>query len=166
MDNIQKLIKLHQSLLLLAKIENNQFSLNETVAINEIIMAKCEEKRTFIETKNLQLKLELNEVQVLFHRQLTDMLINNMINNAIRYTPINGEINIQLNKNELIIGNTASAGSLDAEQVFKRFYKPQQQNEGTGLGLAIVHEICRLANWPIQYRFQENKHCFIIQLKK
>lgn len=162
-DNIQKLIKLHQSLLLLAKIENNQFQLNETVAINEIIIAKCEEKSSFIETKNLLLKLELNEVHLLFHRQLTDMLVNNMINNAIRYTPINGEITIQLNKNALIICNAASAGSLDAEQVFKRFYKPQHQQEGTGLGLAIVNEICRLANWPIRYEFQNNKHCFIIQ---
>jgi len=162
-DNIQKLIKLHQSLLLLAKIENNQFQLNETVAINEIIIAKCEEKNSFIETKSLLLKLELNEVNLLFHRQLTDMLVNNMINNAIRYTPVNGEITIQLNKNELIICNTASAGSLDAEQVFKRFYKQQQQQEGTGLGLAIVNEICRLANWPIRYEFQNNKHCFIVQ---
>ncbi len=162
-DNMQKLIKLHQSLLLLAKIENNQFALNETVHLDQIIRNKCEEKAAFIEARQLTIQRQLVPVTVLFHQQLTEILINNLLNNAIRYTAQNGQIAIVLTANSFTIRNTATQGSLDTEKVFKRFYRPQQQTEGTGLGLAIVHEICRLAEWHIQYTFEQNEHCFIIQ---
>ena len=165
-DNMQKLIKLHQSLLLLAKIENNQFALNEIVALDQLIQSKCDEKKSFIETRQLKLQLQLIPVQVLFHRQLTDILINNLLNNAIRYTHEKGEISVILSKEKLIICNTSFQGSLDATKVFKRFYRPMQQTEGTGLGLAIVHEICRLAEWPVHYIFEKNEHRFIIQFFK
>lgn len=165
-DNMQKLIKLHQSLLLLAKIENNQFALNEIVQLDQIILSKIQEKQPFLDARQLTLQLQLNPTEALFHHQLTDILINNLLNNAIRYTNEKGTISIELSQEKIMICNTASKGSLDMAQVFKRFYRPHNQNEGTGLGLAIVHEICKLAHWPIEYVFEENKHCFIIQLVK
>jgi signal transduction histidine kinase len=162
-DATQKLAKLHQSLLLLTKLENRQFILNELVNLTDIIKQKINEREDLIEAKKIILKASLKEIKLSFHQHLAEILVNNLLNNAIRHTPANGEIDIALSNQMLSVSNTALNGELDHNKIFQRFYKASDSTDGTGLGLAIVKEICNIANADIQYQYQNNKHQFIIQ---
>src|SRR2546428_2842911 len=106
-DASQKLSKLHQSLLLLTKLENHQFLLEEEVNLKIIIQQKVQEREEFLEPKNLNLKVDLEEVKLPFQHHLAEIMITNLLNNAMRYTPAGGIITIKLNPQTLIFTNTA-----------------------------------------------------------
>lgn len=162
-DATQKLSKLHQSLLLLTKLENRQFPLTETVNLKEIIETKLEERQEMVDSKKISVQLHCELVTLPFHKHLAEILISNLLNNAIRYTPENGRIQISLSNEGLSIQNTATGNALDGHKVFERFYKADHSSEGTGLGLAIIKEICTIAGYHITYQFNDNQHHFSIR---
>jgi len=165
-EGIQKLSRLHQSLLLLTKIENTHFKFDEKVEMGTLVSQKIEEKKELFESKHLTVIQDIQFITLPFHQQLAEILINNLLSNTIRYTPENGVVNIELDKEKLIVRNTATENSLDVEKIFQRFYKAQQNQEGTGLGLAIVKEIGRIAGFEVQYLFHNNFHIFTIYFKQ
>jgi len=159
----KKLARLHQSLLLLAKLENRQFVPDEPVNMQQVIETKMGEWQDLIESRNLNIVVDCDRIIVNFHQQLAEILFSNLLNNALRYTAKNGRIYIQLKDGSLRVSNTATAGPLDAERVFLRFYKTQNGTEGTGLGLAIIKEICSLAGFGVSYAFDGGEHIFTIR---
>ena len=159
----QRLSKLHQSLLLLTKIENRQFLLNEKVDIKKIILEKIKEREEIIAAKQIIIETNCKEVVVSFHQHLAEILFNNLLNNCIKYTAPNKKISVELNERIICFRNDAVNGSLDEIKIFRRFYKSSDSSEGTGLGLAIVKEICKLAEFEISYSFKEQQHIFLIQ---
>ena len=161
-DATQRLAKLHQSLLLLTKLENRQFLLNEEVDLANIVQQKIKEREDVLDAKKIALHTNLQPVKFSFHQHLAEILVSNLLNNAIRHTPANGEMDVELEKKKFSVSNTALHDELDKSKIFQRFYKATDTAEGTGLGLAIVKEICNMANANIEYQYQNNKHQFII----
>ena len=161
-DATLKLSKLHQSLLLLTKLENRQFQLSETVNLTEILQNKLQERAELIVARDLILVIAKEEVTLRFHHHLAEIMINNLLNNVIRYTPMHGTVGIKLTRDSLSIKNYAASGSLNTDRIFQRFYKEEQSAENTGLGLAIVKEICILAGFTLHYEYQFHEHNFII----
>lgn len=164
-DAAQRLSKLHQSLLLLTKIENKQFVLNEQVNLKKIVLEKIREREELIESKKLKVEIVCEETIIYFHTHLAEILFNNLLNNAIKYTPKNGTINIELNEDFICFKNDATNEALDTTKIFQRFYKPTDSRNGTGLGLAIIKEICNLAKFEISYSFNNHQHIFLIKIK-
>jgi signal transduction histidine kinase len=162
-DATQRLAKLHQSLLLLTKLENRQFLLNEQVNITDIVKQKIKEREDVLEAKKISLHTNLQQVKLSFHQHLAEILVSNLLNNAIRHTAPNGEINVELSNEEFSVSNTSLNGELDKNKIFQRFYKAADTAEGTGLGLAIVKEICNVANANINYEYRNHKHQFTIK---
>ena len=162
-DACLKLSKLHQSLLLLTKLENKQFILNESIQLKSILQQKCDERIELFQSKQIELNIEATHFNMNFHQHLAEILISNLLNNAIRYTSVGGVISILLNQKMLKISNTASAGSLDIEKVFTRFYKASET--GTGLGLSIIKEICISAGFSVTYSYEKEMHHFIINFQ-
>ena len=162
----RKLSRLHQSLLLLTKLENRQFIAGELVNMQQAVLSKIEEWQELVSSRKLLLNVQCDNVIVAFHHHLAEILVNNVLNNALRYTPEAGEIDIILNEEYLQVRNTAAAGKLDAEKVFQRFYKANDTGEGTGLGLAIIKEICSLAGFEATYLFEDGKHVFTIYFRQ
>jgi len=161
-DATNRLAKLHQSLLLLTKLENRQFLLNEEINLTNIVQQKIKEREDVLEAKKISVHANLEAVTLSFHQHLAEILVSNLLNNAIRHTAINGEIDVELSKEKFSVSNTSLNGELDKNKIFHRFYKTDT-SEGTGLGLAIVKEICNVVNADIQYEYQNNKHQFIIR---
>ncbi len=164
-DATLKLSRLHQSLLLLTKLGNRQFLLNENVDLTSIIQNKLEERQELFASKRLKIITGLEPVILSFHHHLAEILISNLLNNVIRYTPDGGEVNIQINHALLFISNSATRGALQKDKVFERFYKAENTQEGTGLGLAIIKEICSSAGFGINYTYRDNQHEFTIYFK-
>lgn len=165
-DASLKLSKLHQSLLLLTKLENRQFVLNEPVNLTSILENKIKERQELFDSKSILLEVTAAETMLSFHQHLAEILIGNLLNNVIRYTPVGGTVQIVLSSKIFSISNTATNGPLDESKVFQRFYKAAPTDMGTGLGLSIIKEVCSVAGFLISYQFEKNQHLFIIRLQE
>ncbi len=160
---VHRLSRLHQSLLLLTRVENRQYVLNGQVALDKVITEKYGEYAEMAEAMKLSYHGNLQSVSLLFHQQLAEIVISNLLNNAIRYNKQGGSIEIILKSESLSITNTSDNGVLDNTRLFKRFYRDTTTIDGTGLGLSIVKQICDLAGFAIRYNFSDGRHTFIIQ---
>lgn len=162
-DAIARLTKLNQSLLLLTKIENNQFENAETFQLDVLINEKLIQLEDLIKAKHLQVNIQMQHVSIKMNYHLADILLNNLLGNAIRHNINNGVININTDEKKLIISNTGSSLNFDAINIFERF-KKGENTEGLGLGLAIVKQICDNYHFNISYQFNNNLHIFSITL--
>jgi signal transduction histidine kinase len=158
---IGRLIKLNQSLLLLAKIENNLIADVQDIEMNQLVGDKILQFQELFEKDGLTLVHELQPSKVRMSKYLADILLNNLIANAIRHNHPGGSIEVFLDKGFLTISNTGKSEQLD-NQLFERFSK-SAASEGTGLGLAISKQICNLYGFSITYQHLENKHQFMIR---
>ena len=156
----QRLSKLNQTLLLITKIENNQFEATEKISIKTVI----EKYQSFFSELLDQQKIKVSVTVIadwllLLHPLLADMLVSNLFSNAIRYNHQDGEIKITITAAGFEIINTSTLEAIEETQLFKRFGKHDSAT-GNGLGLAIVKEICDTNNIAIQYSYDNNYHCF------
>lgn len=159
---LQKLSRLHQSLLLLTKVENRQFALNEEVRLDKIIEDKYEEYCEMAEAMEVHIAISIQPLTIVFHSGLAEIIIGNLFNNAVRYNKPGGSIEIALKDKRLTITNTSANQELDGVKLFKRFYRQHQTDEGNGLGLSIVKQICDMAGYSIIYQYSEGRHRFTI----
>ncbi len=101
----------------------------------------------------------MENVQLKSNQALTEILISNLLLNAVRYSENGSVITVKHTENELIISNNGSH-KLDKATLFERFKKMSTESKGSGLGLAIVKEICNNNGWQIEYEFENNQHHF------
>ncbi|HLY68435.1 MAG TPA: HAMP domain-containing sensor histidine kinase, partial [Puia sp.] len=163
-DAMGRLSKLNQSLLLLTKIENNQFTKVNPLQLDRLIKEKLLQLEDLILAKRLQLQTDLKETIVEIDNYLADILLNNLMGNAIRHNYENGHISISLIQGKMIISNTGSAFHFNEKNIFERFSKAEN-SEGIGLGLAIVKQICDNYRFVIDYSYEKGVHTFEIELK-
>lgn len=162
-DAANKLSRLHQSLLLLTRLENRQYALTEEVNMEALLQKKITEREELIGSLGLALTIDSSKTILQFHHHLADILLGNLLSNILRHTPKGGKAHIQLNHQELKFTNTAQYGPLNEKKIFERFYKTEQSTESTGLGLAIVKEICVVAGFSLHYAYFDSKHSFTVR---
>lgn len=158
-----RLSKLNQSLLFLAKIENRQFQDELFLSLNELAEAKLNYFDEMIRFKNISIEKNMkNSLQIKMNPQLADVLLSNIIGNAIRHTINGGVIIIDTTGNSLVISNSGSPPTLPSERLFERFIKDSSSSESAGLGLAIVKQICDTYSYNIEYSFSAGLHSFTL----
>lgn len=154
--------RINKNLLLLAKIENSQFDISENILLNKVIEQSCEMMEEHFHQKNIKVHSSLEvEVFVNGNMSLTEVLINNLIVNAIRHTTQNGFIDMKLVDSSFQITNSGTE-KLNEDFLFKRFSRLSADSNGSGLGLAIIYEICKFQNWEIIYTFEKDHHIFTV----
>ncbi|QAA80860.1 HAMP domain-containing histidine kinase [Aequorivita sp. H23M31] len=161
--DIQRLKHLNQRITLLTKIDNNQFVKVETVNITKLLADKVE---TF---KELQIDYIIlhskTDLVVSMDSYLAEILINNLLTNAIRHNTLKKIISVTLMENSLMFSNYGKTPLLHPERLFQRFYREVNSVKSTGLGLAIVKKICDLYGFKIRYNFQDSYHIFEVDFK-
>ena len=146
LDVIKKVIN---NLLLISKIENNQFANNEEILIKEIVAEILEDFEDRIEEKQLTISNEVKDDFIfLGNRTLIRIMINNLISNAIKYNMEKGKITLKTSftsDNYLLSITDTGKGMNEAQQatIFERFTRISIEQEGQGLGLAIVDSIAK-----------------------
>jgi signal transduction histidine kinase len=159
LNSIEKLSKINHSLTLLNKLENQEFSAVESVNISTHVHNILDELSELIEMKSIALKTDIaDNVNIVLHPSLADILITNLFSNAIRHNIQHGEIYISLTGRRLLVENTGHAPQIPLEQAFERFKRTSQNNDSVGLGLAIVKQICEVSGLQIDYRYDNNRH--------
>lgn len=162
MDNtLKKISSLNKALLLLAKIENNQFIEIEQINISEVLSKAIENIQEVAEVKGLKLFTSIEpNILVKMNPTLCEVLISNFLQNSIRHNKQGGEIQVKLSANGLIVSNSGEPLSIKPEELFVRFKKNDSSKESIGLGLAIVKGIVDLYNFSIRYSFENSMHHF------
>jgi signal transduction histidine kinase len=161
-EAIQKMARLNQSLLLLSKIENKQFSETQTVDFKNAVEKKMADWQEIWLAKHLKANASLDPRLVIMNPQLADILLNNLFSNATRHTAEGGIIQIHLRHDQFVMSNTASTGSLDTGKLFQRFSKGGQATDQHGLGLSIIRQIAEVSGIGVAYHYADGLHIFTI----
>lgn len=164
-ESFHRLSGLNKSLLLLSKIENKQFLDQETLSLDSLITRKIKDFSDYTDFKKIKINYNKKQDWVLnINKNLAEILLTNLIKNAIIHNHDNGEIIIKLTSSSLRIENSSSIPELSKDILFKRFNKNYSNKNSTGLGLSIVKAIVDVSNLSIEYYFN-NKHIFEIKEK-
>ena len=110
-----------------------------------------------VELNNLQ------EFRIKMNPHLAELLVNNLLSNAVNHNSDSGVIRIWISDNEMKICNDGQQEALSSDLIFKRFTKGNSKSYG--LGLAIVKEICDSHGLDITYS-KGQLHCFTISIAK
>jgi len=152
----ERLRKLISELFELSTLENQGAQLHfEPFSMSELIQDVTQKFELVAKNKKLQLSTLIPEQPAFVSADigLIQRVLENLIENAIKYTPQGGQISISLNKG----GNSVATSITDSGQgippedlphIFERFYRvdKHRNEDGTGLGLAIAKRIIQLHN--------------------
>ncbi len=163
-EAIRKMAKLNQSLLLLSKIENRQFSEISSFDLKKPVEEKMNDWQELWQGKNINVNSSLESCFITMNSQLADIMLNNLFSNATQHVKEGGSIHVKLQRNEFVISNTAQTGALDQQKLFKRFSKGGQHSDQHGLGLSILQQIVDVSGKTISYRFEDGLHVFTVSL--
>ena len=165
---LQRLSKLNEGLLLLAKIENNQYETTEEISLAEITKKYLHLFNEFIKEKQLTVQTTFTgEFKINLHPILADSLISNLLGNAIKYNYTAGMIEISVSENHFHISNTSLLKPIPSEKLFKRLKNSKESLESSnGLGLAIVKKIADVKKLGITYHAGNGLHSFDIIREK
>lgn len=165
METSDRVSKLNQSLLLIAKIENDQFVASEKVEAKNTVEKHLEGFQILIDTGNFVVEKELEDCCIQIHPLLLDVLLTNLLKNAIVHNIEKGIIKIVLKNSKMCIQNTGNPLTIDPNLIFKRFVKNTENQSSSGLGLELVRKICEYYNLPLEYSYNGRFHSFEIDLE-
>jgi signal transduction histidine kinase len=161
-NSVQKLTKLNQSLLLLAKIENKQFHELRSANLKEKIEEKIAEFHELWQVRNISVHADLTDIFISINEELLDILLNNLLANATRHNDNGGNISITLTNTCLSVCNSSQIPELDVKKLYQRFSKATSGSESTGLGLSIIKQICDQSALELKYSYENQLHVFVL----
>lgn len=159
-----RIIKLNKSLLLLSRIENDQFSKVQAISFNPLLHQLNEDLQEIYETKRLTTSFqETGVLTAWMNESLASALVTNLLKNAYLHSLPRSAIRITITANSFTITNTGHGEALDKNHIFKRFYhQSNKKEESTGLGLAIVHSITAYYQLKLNYDFDGEHHFSVL----
>jgi len=152
-EDVGRLDDLVENMLLATRIENNSYSYpKELFDFSELVKSIFDRAIITSEnTRNFQQQIE-EKISIMGDRFALGSLINNILENAIKYSPNAALVQVQLyqqsNKIFFIVADQG-VGIADSERqkIFQKFYRSgnelTRQNKGTGLGLFIVEQVAK-----------------------
>jgi signal transduction histidine kinase len=155
--SIENLSKLINQLFEYSKLEARQIEPHkEPFSISDLAQDVYEKYQNLASSKNIEINLEAesNVPMVFADISLVERVIHNLMDNAIKFTPDGGIVNIQIKSdpNEVYVSIKDSGPGISEEdqqyifERFKRVDKFKDANVGAGLGLAIAKKIIEIHN--------------------
>mgnify|MGYP006267821025 CR=1 FL=1 len=160
--SLDKLSRLGHALALLTKIENDEFRTVESTDLRPVVDKLIFGLEELIDLKNLRVVRDLEAAHVPCHAVLADVLVINLLQNAIRHNQVGGDVHLTLHPGLLRIANSSEGHPLDEQNIFRRFQRDRRQQASLGLGLAIVKKICDVHGFDLQYHFEAGLHVMTI----
>lgn len=167
-QSLGRLIKLNKSLLMLAKIENKQFSHYQEVNFNILFKTLVEDFEDLFDYKQIEVHLieAADPFLVIMDKGLAITLVQNLLKNALTHNIPQGQIHIEITASSFSICNSSAIQApLDEKMIYNRFYRSTTNEESTGLGLSLVQTIIKTTeNLGIRYHYKQG-HCFTVYSK-
>ncbi len=144
----KKLSNLISNILKLNKLENNGIIDQEEVDLGELLRECILSFESLFERKKLELKCDINDIKIVTSASYLEIVFNNLISNAIKFTEPGGTITISLKQNAdhvtVKVGDTGCGiDSETGKHIFDKFFQgdTSHSSEGNGLGLALVKKV-------------------------
>ena len=154
-----RISRLTRDILLLSKIENQQFVLEPDADLAIVLAQQIGLLRELFESKHLALQTSMPEhLPLSANSGLLEKMFSNLLSNAFKHNVDGGWIKIYLDTRELVLENSGDDPGVPAHELFHRFKKGLESSASSGLGLAIVREIVAFHGWQIDYQYQEGVH--------
>lgn len=155
------------NMLTLSRMEANwQETIDEKIDLKDIILNVFESNKIKSQKRNINIELDIESAIIIANKEKITEVVNNLVDNAIKYTDDGGEIKIILKNNKdkaifTVKDNGCGIESKYLNRIFERFFRVKNEKylkvQGTGLGLTIVKNICAHYNADIYINSEENK---------
>ncbi len=156
---IDSLTNLVTNILKLNKIENQGIIQKERFSLDEQLRYCILSFEDKIDEKKLRLDVDLDEITIKSDRALLEIVWNNLISNAIKYTHSGGTISVKLIKEngEIVVCVSDNGCGMSKETLahcFEKFYQGDSSHSqvGNGLGLALVKQVVNLLDGDIKIK--------------
>ena len=148
---VARATRLVEQLLALAREERDGRREHEPVALAEVAREVIEEMLPLADKRGIDLGMERTDaVRVVGDREALRVLVRNLLDNAIRYSPAGGPVDVSVERQDgavpravLVVSDGGPGIPLpERERVFDRFHRlPGAASPGSGIGLALVRSI-------------------------
>jgi len=162
----EKLKRLVDELFELSKLQSNQVKLNrESFSIVELVSDVANKYRIMSQKKGISINTFLSKEVPIVEGDISliDRVLQNLIDNAIKFCREGDYINIEIQLsspkyvNVSIADSGAGIDTQDLPHIFERYFSGKRHNESAGLGLAIVKKIIDLHHTDIHVESQPGK---------
>ena len=162
--NTRRLSDLVGNILLLSKVNNQTISLKaSTFRLDEQVRQSILALESKWEKKEIEFDIDLDEIEYTGYENLLSHVWLNLIDNAVKFSPQNGQIRIRLKQLDgsvtfSIWDNGLPIPEADIDRIFNKFYQGDNSyaSEGNGLGLALVRKIVAAAHGTINVTSSED----------
>lgn len=155
------------NMLTLSRMEANwQETIDEKIDIKDIIFNVLESNKINAQKKNINMEIKTESAFIMANKEKITEVINNLVDNAIKYTDEEGHIKIDLKNNGdkaifVVKDNGCGIENKYLNRIFERFFRVKNEKylkvQGTGLGLTIVKNICAHYNADIYIESKKDK---------
>ncbi len=164
-SNTKRLESLVDQLLALSKLESGNMHLQiQPGNLHQFVRVQAEGFKLKSLDKNVRYSIEIpnEQLDVWFDRDAVQKIVANLLGNAFKYAPDNGEITIKGVQDgdyfEIEVFNSGSYISEENQKdIFVRFYQTSTHNPGTGIGLALTKELLELHQGSIEVRSSQGQ---------
>ncbi len=162
--------QLVEQLLRSARVSHQPITL-KPVLLHSVVAALLSEMAGLIKAKSLDVRFDYQDnIIVRADEAMLLVMVSNVLENAIKYTPVGGKIVVSIHSIDdfcrlTIEDNGDGIPEADRDQVFQRFYRvgtPEQ--DGAGLGLAIVAEILNRLGGRISLKTPESGQGLLVEI--
>ncbi len=170
----KRITDLITNILKLNKLENQEIQeKHEAFSLTEALGNSVLAFEAWLEKKNIQLNCDFDDVVIFSSKSLLDIVWNNLISNAIKFTSDGGKIDISLKRidrsAEIQVADTGCGMTSEVgAKIFEKFYQGDTSHatQGNGLGLALVKKVIDILGGEISVQSEVNKgSTFTILLK-
>lgn len=143
------------------------FNLSEQIRTSILLLENKWEK------KNINFKLDIGEYIIEANEELLKQVWINLIDNAIKFTDEDGNVEINIRESEKIIDVSivnygVEIPSEKIDKIFRKFYQADESHstQGNGIGLAVVKRVVELHNGNITVESSDRRTCFKVSFYK
>lgn len=171
----KRLSDLVMNILKLNKLDNQRISEPKTeIRLHDKLGESILTFEDLMNEKEIELDLNIDEITIFAEKTYLDIIFNNLVSNAVKFSNQNGKITISLKDKESFVelkvqdeglGMTKEVGA----RIFDKFYQgdTSHSSEGNGLGLALVKKVIDIMGGEIFVESQLNKgSTFIVKIRK
>ena len=159
-----------KDLLLISKLSSADTKLSEEKFELHEVIRKSIEQFEFLELKkDIEWEIDIDEKEVTANKKLIEIVFNNIIQNALKYSPENSKIKIYREGNNIVIENPMYIKEIEkTDKLFEPFFRgnngTEKGIEGSGLGLSLIKRILSLHSFEYGIKIKNNKFIFYFDI--
>ena len=159
----ERLSRLNQSLILLTRIENLEFTPGNEVNLTRIVEKVLLQMQEMIQLKNIEVNfIQKGQFYAPLNLSLAEVLVSNLIVNAVNHYSGSGPIKVISEPLQFSIANPGKPLTIPVEKLFYRFVKGSGKSTSMGIGLALVKKIAEVNNLKVGYEIKEGYHTVVL----